>query len=466
MLSFGIEWDTNALTLELPTGKQEKLPVLEGKDWSLTLEGIDFKKLRDGGKDNLDKKKDCMFSLEVQIGPFISNSMKLESGTITRVIQTFYKEVWNGIKTNKHITVDGKNYHVLSYAIGETKETRYKDCSLKEIGSLKNFKSSDWGYINSLDNVVGRTQFTIGIPLRYVTKIFRMYVKLLKDCMNHGTKCSTIPRKSYLHLLTETYFDSYKQCREIKLTDHISYNVLSLIMLCNYTINILNTKRKPTTYSKSLYHCKPRSNFASIYHNVLDSDEKDVFDIWVKYRMDNYHLVSIFDSKGYEISNPLLSKADLSEWFAQITERPMLAYTVSSKNIGKYQIVTTENQEIIKDANKVYYAPLPRGGPDVVDIEEGEIDIIELGQDIQEWTTGPGGVVYLEFRAPETVLSLTEYDRNNSYTPPQGADSIGLYTPIQLVSYTGAFIENFLNKLGVEIKPTEDEIKPFYIEWS
>jgi hypothetical protein len=467
MLSFGIEWDTNALTLELPTGKKEKLPVLEGKDWSLTLEGIDFHKLRDNEKDNPDRKEDCMFSLEVQIGPFISNSMKLNTGIITRAIQNFYKEVWNGIKTNKHITVDGKNYPVLSYAIGGTKETRYKDCKLKENGTLKNFKGSDWGYITSLDNVTGRTQFTIGIPLGYVPNIFRMYVKLLKDCMNHETKCYTIPRKSYLNLLTEAYFDSYKQCQqinELKLTDYISYNVLSLIMLCNYTINITNTETK--SYTKSLYHCKPRSNFASIYQNVLEAEEKDVFDIWAKYRTDNYHSITTIDSEGYEISDPLLSKAELSEWFDQITKQPMLAYTVSSKKIGKYQIVTTKNQEIIKNAKKVYYAPLPGGGPDVADIVGGEIVIIKLGQDLQEWTTGPNNEVYFEFRAPETVLALTEHVRNNSYTASQGADSRGLYTPFQLVSYTGAFIEHFLNKLGDEIEATEEEIKPFYIKWS
>jgi hypothetical protein len=437
MTSFGIEWETNAVTLKLPPGKKEKRPVLEGRDWSVTLEGRWFYETRDGKKEEPKDSKDCMYGLEVQLGPFFSsNPTQFDVRGIISSCSDFNRKVWMDIAKNKYMTITGEKYPVLSYHIGETDEPRFVDCGLTEPGHLYNTKGSEWGYIASLDNIVGKTQYTIGIQLKYVFTVFRRYVKLLQDCRLDKSKCATIVHQARLEYLTDAYFDTYKQCRKVKIPVD-NHKLLSFIMLCNYTINTLYGKFKE--YYKALYHVKPRSNFASIFDRLLNSEEKEMFLDWADMRLDEIHEQD--KSKGDFIQN----------WLQQIATPIHQGYTIKDENVGKYEIITSDDETITKKGEKVPYALLPNyKNPTTATVVNDRI-VVKLGQDVQEWTTGSNGEVYLEFRSPETVISLLDKEIHQKYMPRSGKEAAGAYGQIRLALITQQFVQVFLNPMFSQI---------------
>ena len=115
MTSFGIEWDTNVLIYlpeqKLPDGIIAKNTAVEGDKWSISLEHIRFQDIR---KEVPETEKDCMYSLEAQIGVFESKENKFNIGDINSSIRNF-KGMWNTLLREGKITINNVPYPILTY---------------------------------------------------------------------------------------------------------------------------------------------------------------------------------------------------------------------------------------------------------------------------------------------------------------------------------------------------------------
>lgn len=480
MASFGIEWETNALMLDMPEGKREKRPIIKNDKWSITLEGIRFYQIRDGKKERPENDEDCQYNLEVQIGPVISNNYgSFDYRGVMDSCNHFFKNIWSKILDKKHIVIDGKEYPVLSYSIGNTAEERFEDCKLSMPGTLNNTEGNEWGYIKSLNNIYGKAQFTIGLKLKDVFAVFRRIVKLYVDCSEDETKCSTILRRGHLYFIINAYFDTYEECLE--LNRPISPELLSFIMLVNYSLYVNKIPWKK--YFKALFLIKPRTNFACIY-NLLSNDDKDTFDEWVEKcifermtdKLEENKSVEDMDSEIVEKINEEISS--LKKWFDDIKNPTQKCYLIAnSEAVGKYELVTSDNKEIIETSRKVPCALYPGYKKfSKVDFEDGKIVHTIWGQDLQEWSAGPNGEIYLEFRSVETIYSLISKEVNDSFTKIEGRSSIGLYNQLGLTTIAGVFVKHFLNPIfeakerkmirrnKVNLEPFNATIKKFEVD--
>lgn len=443
MTSFGIEWETNAVTLTLPPGKKEKRPIIEGNKWSVTFEGRWFYETRDGLKEEPKDSKDCMYGLEVQLGPFFSqNPKQFNLRDIMAGCSDFSRKVWSNIVKHKVIKVNERLYPVLSYRIGKTDEPRFIDCGLTEPGHLYNTKGAEWGYIASLDDIIGKTQYTIGIQLEHVVAVFRQYVALIRDCTLDKSKCETIVKGARLSHITKAYFDTYKQCREVKMPLD-NHKLLGLIMLCNYTIATFSMKFGE--YYKALYHVKPRSNFACIFERLLDEVEKELFIQWAEYYLDSVNDTTTADK--------------IQSWIQEIVIPVHQGYTIVDKSgeISSLEIITSPNEGITKQGTKAPYALLPGFKPVIIDQRNDTLIVTQRGQDVQEWATGPKGEVYLEFRAPETVISLLDKKIHQEYLIRSGREAAGSYNQTRLAIITQQFVQVFLNGMFADVTEIEGD---------
>lgn len=443
MTSFGIEWDTNALVYNLPPGTREKEPILEGDKWTITLESQHFKKTRDGVKSGDNLITDCGYNIEVQIGVFTSdNETQFNSKEIMRGCFNFNKAVWEPIHKTKSLTVGEKNYQVVSYRIGKVTEQRYVDCGLTEPGHLYDTNNAEWGYVASLNNVVGKTQYTIGLKLKYYVNLFRRYVELVKQCKADKSKCETIAKFTNIEDIVEAYYNTYEYFDEFKLSED-NDELLSCIMLFKYFLLVLR-RPKPKTYFKAMFHMKLRSNLAGIF-NLLSTENREAFSEWVLYTInhDDIHKSTVFG----------VNKNRIVKWFSNITN-PVKEkyYTVEGlKGVSKYEVFVVTEEVKKHDEIKlteVKYANLYSQKAKLAVVKGNVVKIERL--DEQEWTTGPDKTVYVEFRSPETVISLLDKEIAGEYTRKSRLDSNGAYTASRLTVMTSQFVQMFLNKIFLE----------------
>lgn len=434
MTSFGIEWETNALVREIEV--QEKTPAKSGNGWSITFEGREFFSSRDGLKHEPPLNSDCHYNLEVQIGPVFSDTpTQFNQRNVLRGISEFNREVWNRLVQERKISVNGKDLQVVSYRVGKVDIPRFIDCNLTEAGFLFDKNGNEWGYIKSLDDLIGKVQYTIGIRLEFVPKLFEAITYLVDECNVDITNCGTIVHKKFLNFIPESY--KFVKAFETQYSNPISNSVIGVLLQFWYSIRTeFELNKTKGIYFKALFHLKPRSNLGTLC-SQFNSEQIRIF-------MD---FTEFAKQKSPELTGLIIKMLDkmgkMKEGYRLIP--------LSEKNrivkglLGTLDIFTASTSLLSQlDVEKVHYCDII---PRKLTEKDGKIKVsfpINHG----EWI-GSEQNVYFEFRSPETIISLLDKRLYNEYRERMGREKQGMYSISRLSVITNIFIQEFLNKIFI-----------------
>jgi hypothetical protein len=432
MTSFGIEWETNALIFDVPEeyknpdikeeDKGDRAVIVSGDFYSITSEYKDYK--------SIDTSiKDCKYNLEVQLGVFHNNKDYFDSRMVLYHMHSFFKNVWDVMIKNKGFFPNKKDKEsinaqsdfidVVSYYYGpNTSDVRnkdvknndtYTDCQLKE-NDIKDTMNPtmDFYYKKSLNDISGKIQMTIGIKLRYIINIFKRYTELWEQCQNDVSKCSTILKaKVYIHNIFKAYEEGLKFLKPGK------EELASAVCLCYYTF--LTFRAKGKGYMKSKFHIKPRTNIG-LFNKMLSTKDKEEFIDWIDDLIEN-----IGENVQYK------------NWLEEVKYPDVIAYAYPNS-----PILYSENDG---KATMLEITGTP-GDDNYPEYKGDNYNVVNVG----EWNMGPNKTVYLEFRSPETIISLLDKNIYGEYIQRYGDESLGKYTENKLPMIVKTFIDGFLNK--------------------
>ena len=419
MVSFGIEWDTHALIYlpknNLPRGVLEKTSAIFQTNpngtiispgWTISLEGW----YPHGRPESLG---DCMFSMEVQMGVFDGNNIR----SFQRSCGNF-RETWNKMINDKKITIAGVEYDVLSYTADAANYTgngnKFLDCARKKVGSHLKQDGKEWAYVDSLERVNGKMQFTTGIALENIINLFARVTRLVNLSKEIGTwDTDNIARKLYLNIVVDAYEYTRFQVSQLPFDG----DLIACIMLCNYYL--LSFRHESTGYIKARFLFKMRTNMASIYQHLSDAN-KIIFIVWK-----NWVITAPPDQKGFE-NTFLKNNIQVSDWLNGIINPTMIGYTIVPRNGGTMKApslgIYSVSSELLNDPRFTFtqinvdtahiFNPDTRaaGTPPSITISEGVLDYDSgsmFSFDYGEWTMS-GNNVYFEIRGPEAILTLLD----------------------------------------------------------
>jgi hypothetical protein len=293
--SFGVEWDTNALIFieDSDNVVVEKGIINYGPNWSITKESY--------WPNRIVTPKDCVASLEAQLGVFYSiHPLKFNGDSYHKTCSEFQK-AWMEIIDNTSITVYNKNivYPVLS-VVTTKEEPLYPgttDCAgtqpgyYKNIDKLEQNKSGETiitqrgkyqSYVRNLSNVRGVPQLTMGFQLQYCMSIWDYTTNIFNHWNNYGGS-EILRHSNAVERIVKSYNSTNRQINLIIRSGvSISTNVSNLILLCNNHLISLNRQREEGKYLKASMFYKVRTNLRGVYDS-FSIDDKKVFDFWSKW---------------------------------------------------------------------------------------------------------------------------------------------------------------------------------------
>ena len=397
MTTFGIEWDTSALIcVEDPTELKEKGVIKKGDKWTITTESF-FPR----GKTNEIYKNDSVWSVEVQMGVFESNNpTEFNIREFQRTCFMFNQEWQNIIKKSK---ID--NLDILSYV--KTKEDinskdNFLDCDLKMSGVYELDDNFKMAYRRILNQIRGVSQITIGINLEYIIGLFRKLKDLLDYCEQEKRQQEVFAYNS-ANIVRIAYNDTVDFFEENEITDN--KNLFAFMLLCNNMLLGLN--KKYTSYLKSNFMFKIRTNLRGVYESLNDF-EKHIVHIWV-YEKETKNLLS---SLARDYFNRLINEP--KEGFV-ITDTGRLSTELSP--LGIYSIsdddVLQNLSENDVEGASIFYTYVTNPAPELYINDENKLEYKEnsdiLNFDIGEWYYN-GNTVHIEIRGFSTILDLLELE--------------------------------------------------------
>jgi hypothetical protein len=268
MTSFGIEWDTNVLVYmpgnKLPEGIVQKTPVIFGKNWTVSLEGW-----HPEGQ----SPKDCLYSLELQMGVFKSADTSVFNINEFRQSCLDFIKYWNNIIEKKTVMIGKNTFHLVILA-NECPRGKvcYSDCA-KTIQSTQHASA----YTEPIPKeVFGIPQITCGIQLEKTIDLFHyFYEKDLKVDM---------PFSILLLTIKATYDMVGRQILEMQEKHSLevsSPKTVALILWSYYYLLVMEgVKMHQGMYIKSFFGLKLRTNLRVIY-DYLDVIEQDKYQKWL-----------------------------------------------------------------------------------------------------------------------------------------------------------------------------------------
>lgn len=397
MTTFGIEWDTSALIcVEEHTKLKEKGVIKKGDKWTITTESF-FPR----GKTNEIYKNDSVWNVEVQMGVFESNN-PTEFNIIEFQRTCFmFKQEWQNIINKSKID----NLDILTYI--KTKEdidskNNFLDCNLKMSGVYELDDNSKMAYRRILNQIRGVPQITIGINLEYIIGLFRKLKDLLDYCDQEKRQKEVFAYNS-ANIVRIAYNDTVDFFEEIEIT--YNKNLFAFMLLCNNMLLGLN--KKYTSYLKSNFMFKIRTNLRGIYETLSDF-EKNIVQFWV-----------------YEKERKKLLTSLASDYFNQLIHEPKEGFIITDTGrlltelppLGIYSIsdddVLQKLAENDAEGASIFYTYVNSPAPELYINNENKIEYKEssdiLNFDIGEWYYN-GNTVHIEIRGFSTILDLLELE--------------------------------------------------------
>lgn len=401
MTTFGIEWDTSAIIcVEDPTTLKEKGVIKKDAKWTITTESF-FPR----GKKYEINENDSIWSLEVQMGVFeSSNPIEFNIREFARTCYSFNREWTKMINASKI-----NNFDILTYV--NTKENidnkqNYLDCNLKVPGVYELDKNYKMAYRKILNHIRGVPQITIGINLEYVIGLFKKLKDLLDYCDREKRDKEVYAYKT-VKIVGTAYNDTLSFFEEHKIPEiPENKNLFAFMLLCNNML--LGLDKEYTSYLKSNFMFKIRTNLRGIYENLSDN-EQNIVNIWVNEKKCNNLLSSLakdyFDrligvgepTLGFKITNINNNLSEVS---------PLGIYSMSDDAVLKL----FELDEKIQIEPELY-TYVTGTAPELYINNENKLDYKEksdiLNFDIGEWYYN-GNTVHIEVRGFSTILDLLE----------------------------------------------------------
>lgn len=319
MTSFGVEWETNVLVCNLLKCGDELIAVdLSTKDKVYEIdEKIKFT-LDVKSKDKIftrkrttDEGKDCLNSIEIDIGPIFnpmsriplpprikkrsignvnypeySESKKLKtSSMITNLfnIKEFeylfnkFRNDWDKLLKQKYIPYELPDIFADEFSI-KTCELHLvtmsrlthipeesdisNDCCFETIGSFVEGEKFNWAFNQSFHHIKGNPQITAGIPLSNMENIIINTVKYSKIWQKkHDSEeyKGTAPNKQFLWKIVQ----AYEMLQVIKRNNPQLFKnntQISFILLIVIYEGLIYSNKQKSSYTKAKFFYKPRTN--------------------------------------------------------------------------------------------------------------------------------------------------------------------------------------------------------------
>lgn len=467
MTSFGVEWDTSALinlALDpkpgqknqplqlLPPGTSEKVPFVYGDKWTLTLESINISEKHSSGND---KKDDCLYTLESQLGVFRSDDpSKFNTSEFKEVCAKFNK-FWINMINMQGIVRKNKFYPVLAHqtinnADIDQGKKYFIDCQKKKPGLIEGKEGLMWAYTDLLKSMHGAPQVTVGIELKRVLSLFKFIISHFNRCMKEdttGKPCKSMKKTWFLFgNIKKAYYNTVAQLRVMGYTKFekiVNENITALIVLTNYYFISMvdgllkDIKGTEFMYIKAFYILKLRSDLRVMF-DTFSPSQQEFYRLWATNYFTSWKFNGLKINESPEDSELEKKNKDyingeiknkLIYWFYKFFINVDTAYMIFPKGdtpimvnkIGLYSI-SPDQLNIIKnhaDVKKVKICKADwSGNPPHIIYTDGVIKYKNsdeiLGFDYMEWGIQNSNI-FIEFRGMHLIYNLYRRVHRNLY---------------------------------------------------
>lgn len=449
MTTIGVEWDTTALICDSKNSFREKFPIIKSPYYSITTESWQQYKTED----------DCIWSLEVNLGPF-----KATYGALDTYYNNFVQG-WEYIITNKSINESP----IVTYSIiSDENQTYYSDCCKTKRGYSDVDKKK--AYVDSLQNITGNPQITLGFPVKDKFIFKRIsFMSNRKRTLEEQSNKKIEELIKFLNSITSWYdiFQAYNKNLDIhekkslkgsnsitkllveswnfsKNQENISElaQIILFLIIYNIIVRIYYKSIITSGYLKAFFLLKPRTNIGTII-NLLSKNEKtqikklckdfDFFNYFISKDFPNInleneifvniieYLTSIFPENenekpiGYVLVGPIPENIIID--VPNISHKKGFnknIFNFSSSTLGEFDKLGIEYEEITYsyDTDTTFGAKIPE-----LILKEGHLQYKNgsdevLNWDIGEWAYDPNNPqIIVECRAPLTLLQLYHIKR-------------------------------------------------------
>lgn len=414
MASVGLEWETSALISDLPPESSPGFPLIEEKDWSLSVEKKEYTQLLQGISLKSDKGL-CGYNLEAQIGPSFSNdSAQFNISGLKESISNFTR-FWNRMVETQKLTARGVTLPVITYAFSG--KDRYQDCDL----TVPGVNPGNWGFVRQMGTIYGKVQMTVGLRLSLIPKLFRYLTKLILACY-HPSKCDQIPRGRLLPFL-KAYFSAQSIMKE----KAFSVEGQGFLLLVLYFIHVAG--EDGSAYFKSRFAMKIRTNLGLVFASLSQKDQSafetanlgvyvDQFESGPQYWLRKW-LVQLIKPRFTNVE--MIQKGEKAQLSRLNIYVPPDIKLLQELDSAGYRFRTIKTSSYDPDGRGFYILKNARG----------EVYTNRQGPDEQEWVMGENQTIYLEFRSPESLLALIRGYEEKRYLEKEeysGYDWVGRYS--------------------------------------
>ena len=326
MTSFGVEWETNVLVCNLLECADGQLRAIDlstkdkvyeiGEKIKFTLD-VKSKDKIFTRKRTTDEGKDCLNSIEIDIGPIFNPMSRIPSIKRSRddIDDSEYPELkksrmianlfnikefeylfhefrndWDKLLKQKYIPYEFTdinaddifiktcNLHLVTMSRLEhiPKESAISnDCCFETIGSFVEGENFDWAFNQSFHHIKGNPQITAGIPLSNMENIIIntvKYSKIWQKKHDSGEYTGIAPNKQFLWKIVQAYemLQVIKRNYPQLFQNNRQFSFILLIVI--YEGLIYSNKQK-SSYTKAKFLYKPRTNSRHMADVLLSQED-------------------------------------------------------------------------------------------------------------------------------------------------------------------------------------------------
>lgn len=326
MSSFGVEWETNVLVCNLLVCEDGQLTSIDlsakdkvyeiGEKIKFTLDVKSKDKIYTR-KRTTDEGKDCLNSIEIDIGPIftpvsripskrslddIDDSEYREFKKKSRMIESLFniiefedlfndfKNEWDKLLKQKYIpykftdidedddiVIKKCELHLVTMSplenIPEGSPKSNDCCFLTGDDSFVKGKDFSWAFTQSFQHIKGNPQITAGIPLSNMENIIIntvKYSKIWQDKHDSGEYTGIAPNKQFLWKIVE----AYEMSQVIKRNNPQLFEnntEISFILLIVIYEGLIYSNEQKSSYTKAKFLYKPRTNSRHMADVLLDT---------------------------------------------------------------------------------------------------------------------------------------------------------------------------------------------------